>query len=283
MPPWVNYFSQLEAGQDAEDTFKHIRKLFHKLALRLHPDKPDGDGKLFKEALRQKEDFEECLKSGQRYTACKPAGWGGETEEDEDDESASEDDCGYNDSGSDDGDGWNCHVPEPDWHDWASVSRFFAARKLNAPCVADSFRINERKVKRMEAEEAARSKRKRVNGSPPSRQQRRADREESRKDLPCSQRRAAALQDLQLQRAVADATKQHKAADDRDEDLSEWLGCEEPGCLRWRLVSPTTYKLFKDITPLTCSDLPGHTCADNCDACKAGGACECVGATTATA
>ena len=279
MPPWVNYFSQLKAGQDATNTLKHIRKLFHKLALRLHPDKPDGDGTLFKEALRQKEDLEECLKSGQQYTACKPAGWDSETDEEdiEDELASSQDDCGYNDNVNNDNNG----VPEPDWHDWASVSRYFAARKFNASCVADSFRINERKVKRMQAEEAARTKRIRANGSPPSRQQKRADREESRRDLPSSERRAAALQDLQLQRALADASKRHKkAADERDEELSEWLGCQDPDCLRWRLVSPTTHALFKEITPLMCCDLPGKVCADACDACKTGVACDCPGAVT---
>jgi len=51
-------------------------------------------------------------------------------------------------------------------------------------------------------------------------------------------------------------------------------------CLRWRLVSPTTHALFKEITPLMCCDLPGKVCADACDACKAGVACDCAGAVT---
>ena len=58
------------------------------------------------------------------------------------------------------------------------------------------------------------------------------------------------------------------------------LGCQDPDCLRCRLVSPTTHALFKEITPLMCCDLPGKVCADACDACKTGVACDCPGAVT---
>ena len=100
MPPWVNYLSQLEAGSrtDAEKTLKHIRKHFRTLALKLlHPDKPSGDGRLFKEALRQKEAFESCLNLNQQYTACRPTGWDGEVEGEE--ESENEDENGNDDAG----------------------------------------------------------------------------------------------------------------------------------------------------------------------------------------
>jgi len=209
MPPWVNYFSQLEVGSrtDAEKTLKHIRKHFRTLALKLHPDKPSGDGRLFKEALRQKEAFESCLNLKQQYRACRPTGWDGEVEGEE--ESENEDENGDDDGGnSDDDDYYNCDVPEPDWHDWQSVSRFLRGRKYTG-CEVEgdhlSFRDNEHMVRRLQAKEAARTSRKRANGSPPSRQQRRAYRDEARKLLPPHEQRAAALRDLQLERALADA------------------------------------------------------------------------------